>query len=169
MTTFLELVKSRYSVRRFKMQPIEQETLNRVLEAARIAPTAHNNQPQRIKVISGDDLRKVDMCTQCRFGAPTVLMVCYDKNVCWKREFDDAPSGEVDASIVTTHMMLTAHDEGLGTCWVMYFNTAKAIELFNLPDNIVPIALLPIGYPSDDVRPSSAHSQRFALEQLLFQ
>ena len=167
MTTFLKLAESRYSLRKFKSQPIEQEVLNRVLEAARIAPTAHNNQPQRIMIISGDDLEKVDLCTQCRFGAPTVLLVCYDKTVCWIRPFDDAPSGEVDASIVTTHMMLAAQEEGLGTCWVMNYDAAKCAELFNLPESIVPVALLPIGYPNNDAKPSGRHNERLELDQLL--
>ena len=167
MQSFLELAKARYSVRNFKPQPIEAEKLAQVLEAGRVAPTACNNQPQRIKIISDPaDLAKVDECTPCRFSAPAVLLVCYDKTVCWKRKFDGANSGEVDASIITTHLMLAAHDVGLGTCWVMYFDPAKTAELFALPENIIPVAMLPIGYPAEDAVPAAGHSQRMALKKI---
>lgn len=166
--SFLELASSRYSVRSFKAQPIEPETLAQVLEAGRIAPTAHNDQPQRIMVISGpDDLVKIDECTPCRFKAPTVLMVCYDRDACWKRKFDGADSGEVDSAIVTTHLMLAAQDAGLGTCWVMFFDPVKLRENFTLPENIIPVALLPVGYPADDAVPAKFHEQRLPLDSLL--
>ena len=166
--TFIELAADRYSVRRFSPADIEPEKLARVLEAGRIAPTAHNEQPQRIKIITGaDELAKVDECTTCRYNAPTVLLICYDKTVCWKRPFDSALSGEVDASIVTTHLMLAAHELGLGTCWVMYFNPAKTAELFALPENIIPAAMLPIGYPAENAAPSQLHSKRLDIEDLL--
>ena len=168
MKTFLELAAERYSVRKYSDKTIEPELLAQVLEAGRIAPTAHNDQPQRIKVITGADLlAKADECTACRFGAPAVLLICYDKTACWTRSFDGALSGEIDAGIVTTHMMLAAHDLGLGTCWVMYFDPAKTIELFDLPENIVPVAMLPIGYPADNARPSKLHDSRFDIEEIL--
>ena len=168
MQTFLELSQARYSVRGFKPQPIEPDKLAQVLEAGRVAPTACNNQPHRIKIIAGPaDLAKVDECTPCRFNAPTVLLVCYDKTVCWERKFDGAKSGEVDASIVTTHLMLAAQDAGLGTCWVMYFDPAKTAELFALPENIVPVAMLPIGYPAENAMPAALHEKRFSLDEIL--
>jgi nitroreductase len=168
METFLDLAKSRYSVRSFKPDPIPQEALAQVLEAARVAPTACNNQPQRLLVITDPaDLTKVDACTPCRFDAPAVLLICYDVGASWKRRFDGASSGEVDASIVTTHMMLAAHDLGLGTCWVMHFDPTKVVELFALPEHIVPVALLPMGYPAEDAAPAPAHAKKLALDALL--
>ena len=111
--TFFQLAKDRYSVRSYKSQLVEPDKLAQILEAGRIAPTAANKQPQRIKVIIDPaELAKVDECTPCRFGAPAVLLVCYDKAACWKRKFDGANSGEVDASIITTHLMLAAEDLG---------------------------------------------------------
>ena len=168
MTDFFELAAERYSVRSFSSKAVEPEKQERILETGRIAPTAHNDQPQRIKVItSAGDLAKVDECTPCRFGAPMVLLVCYDKTVCWKRPFDSALSGEVDASIVTTHMMLAAHGLGLGTCWVMYFDPAKATELFALPENIIPVAMLPVGYPAESASPSPMHGKRHDIAGLM--
>ena len=168
MTNFDQLATSRYSVRKYKAQPVEAEKMAKILEAGRIAPTAHNNQPQRIRVITeAADLEKMDTCTRCRFGAPAALLVCYDKDAVWVRPFDSANSGEVDASIVVTHLMMQAHDLGLGTCWVMYFDPAKTVEAFALPENIIPVAFLPLGYPADDAEPSPKHAERFPLDDLL--
>ncbi|MCL2150074.1 MAG: nitroreductase family protein [Dehalococcoidia bacterium] len=169
MSTFFELAQKRYSVRSFKPQPIEPDKLSKILEAGRIAPTACNNQPQRIKVITAPvDLAKVDECTPCRFNATTVLLVCYDKTVCWERKFDGATSGDVDAAIVATHLVLAAQEAGLGTCWVMYFDPTKTRELFALSENIVPVAFLPIGYPAEDAAPTERHDQNIALDGMLF-
>ena len=169
MKSFLELAAARYSVRSFNPKTIEPEIMNQMLEAGRLSPTACNNQPQRIMVIDKpEDLLKVDACTPCRFGAPAVFLICYDKSVSWKRSFDGADSGDVDASIVTTHLMLAAHDLGLGTCWVMYFDPAKTVEQFALPENIVPVAFLPVGYPAEDSVPADGHNKRMPLNETLF-
>ena len=168
MKSFKDLAKERYSVREYKKEVVEPAKLDYVLETGLAAPTACNNQPQRIKVIvTPDDLAKADECTPCRFGAPAILLVCYDKNICWKRKFDSASSGEVDASIVTTHMMLAAHEIGLGTCWVMYFDPEKTATLFELPENIIPVAMLTIGYPADNSVPADLHSKSLDLESIL--
>jgi len=170
MTKFLDLAAARYSVRSFCPRTVEPEKLAQILSAARLAPTACNNQPQRIKVISAPaDLAKADECTPCRFGAPVVLLVCYDKTVCWRHPTNNALiSGTIDASIVTTHLMLAAQDAGLGSCWVMKFDVAKTAELFALPENFVPVAMLPIGYGAADAAPSDRHESRFEVEKILF-
>ena len=168
--SFLELAKERYSVRSFKPHGIESEKLAQVLQAGRVAPTACNYQPQRIMIITDPaDLAKVDECTPCRFDAPTVLLICYDKTVCWERKYDGMTSGDVDASIVTTHLMLAAQEVGLGTCWVMYFDPAKTSKLFGLSESIVPVAFLPIGYPAENSTPAKDHSSRLALDQTVFE
>ena len=113
---FIELAHKRYSVRSYKNTPVEKEKLECILEMGRIAPTACNNQPHRIKVITElTDLKKVDEITPYRFDAPLVLLICYDYSVCWKRSFDGAKSGEIDASIVTTYLMLAAQAQCLGS------------------------------------------------------
>jgi nitroreductase len=156
-------------VRKFKQTPVEKEKLDLVLEAGRNAPTAANKQPQRILVITeAEGLEKVDSCTPCRFGAPVVLLVCFDKDECWVRPFDGERSGWVDASIVTTHLMLQAADIGLGSTWVMYFDAEKARAAFGLPENIVPAALLPLGCPAEDAAPADRHSDRQPRDKLVF-
>jgi nitroreductase len=151
---FRELSAARYSVREFSGRPVEGEKLDLILEAGRNAPTAANRQPHRILVIdSGEGLLKLDRCTSCRYGAPLALLVSYDKGECWVRKFDNEHSGIVDASIVTTQMMFQAGDLGLGSLWVMHFDPAAVRESFRLPESLVPVALLILGYAAREVPP----------------
>ncbi|MDR0917512.1 MAG: nitroreductase family protein [Oscillospiraceae bacterium] len=165
--SFQELATNRYSIRKFDPKPVEQAKLDKILEAARLAPTAHNDQPQRIKICtSAEDLAKIDGCSPCRYGAPAVLVVCYDGTATWKRN-DGVDSGVVDASIVTTHMMLQAQDIGLGSCWVMFFEPEKVTAAFGLAPELMPVALLPLGYPADDAAPSPFHTNRKPLSDII--
>jgi nitroreductase len=166
--SFKELSAKRYSVRKYQNKPVDRETLNAVLEAGRAAPTAGNRQPQRILAVTEKALlEKLDRCTRSRNGAPAALIVCYDKNECWIRPFDNAASGEVDASIVTTALMFQAVELGLGTLWVMHFDPERLVKEFAIPDNLVPTALLILGYAADDSVPADRHTQRRPLEELV--
>lgn len=157
---FLQLAQARYSVRRFKPQPVSQQDIDKILQAGHYAPTACNLQPQRVYVFDTEEkMRLVRKCTRSHFNAPAALLVCYDENACWQREYDGKRSGEVDASIVATHMMLEAADIGVGTTWVMHFIPEAVTTEFALPQNIVPVALLVMGYPADDAAPSPGHTQ----------
>jgi nitroreductase len=165
---FKTLAAERYSVRKFKSQVVEAEKIDLILETARLAPTAGNRQPQRIAVIrDAEGLARIDACTSCRFGAPVVFIICYDRSCCWVRPFDGENSGQVDASIITTHMMLQAQDLGLGTTWVMHFDPVKTVEAFALSEQLIPVAMLILGYPADDAAPSPKHMQRQELEKML--
>jgi nitroreductase len=167
--SFKDLSSKRFSVRSYKDTPVEKEKLDAVLESGRLAPTAGNTQSHRIKVVTGaDSLAKIDEATPCRFGAPLVLVVCYDRTACWKRKFDGALSGEVDASIVTTHMMLQAEDLGLGSVWVMFFDPEIVRKNFDLPDDLIPVALLPLGYPAENATPADRHWLRHPIEKIAF-
>lgn len=166
---FIDLAVQRYSVRKFSEKPVEDEKIDVILQAARVSPTACNNQPQRILVIQSDEaLSKLKECTNYHFHAPLAFLICYDKTVSWKRPFDGDDSGDVDASIVTTQMMLAAADSGLGTTWVGYFDPEKTRKVFEIPENFIPVAILPTGYPADNSVPSSNHAKRYALEQTVF-
>ena len=165
---FMELALARYSVRKYKDTPIDEETLGLILESGRIAPTAGNRQPHRVMVVqSAEALAKIDACTRSRNGAPLALVVCYDRDACWVRPVDGENSGQVDASIITTHMMLEAQYLGLGSLWVMHFDPTILIEQFALADNIVPVAILMLGYPTDDCAPTERHNDRMTIEQML--
>lgn len=167
--TFLNLAKERYSVRKFSEQKVEQEKLEAVLEAGRIAPTAVNYQPQRIVVLNdAKELEKVKKTTKFTFDAPVILIVCYDKTASWKNPFGNVENGEMDATIVTTQMMLEAHELGLGTTFVGYFNGELLREEFNIPEYLVPIALLPLGYPAEEAKPSRLHGMRKDIKETVF-
>ena len=159
--TFQELAKNRYSVRSFRETPIEKEHMDLILEAGRVAPTACNFQPQKIYVARSAEAReKLASVCRCTFGAPVILVVCYDGTRDWKNKLmPGLTSGETDAAIVCTHMMLQAADLGIGSCWVGYFNPDQVAEVLGLPENITVTALLPIGYPAENAEPLPLHSQ----------
>lgn len=152
---FLDLAKDRWSVRKYQDKPIEDEKIQKILEAARVAPTAVNYQPQKIYILKSEDaLDKIKGLCHFIFDAPIVFMVCYDKNQVWKSPFERGyNSGETDASIVATHMMLEAWDLGIGSVWVRGFDARKVHKAFNLPKNETITCLLPMGYPADDAVP----------------
>ena len=158
---FTKLAEARYSLRKFSDRAVDKATLDRILHAARVAPTACNFQPQKIYVVqSADALAKLRQSTSYHFNAPVILAICYDRNQTWKRACDCQCSGLVDASIITTHLMLQAAELGLGTTWVGSFEPAKAAKALDLPANIIPVALLPLGYPAADAAPAAMHTTR---------
>ena len=154
--------------RKFSDQKVEQEKLDLILEAGRNAPTAHNNQPQRIFVLqSPEALEKADACTPMHFHAPMTLVVAYDPEAAWKREHDGKNHGEIDASIAITQMMLQAADLGLGSTYVGVFEPEKLLEAFPEMAGLCPIAMLPMGYPAENARPSKLHTMRKPMEELV--
>ena len=122
--TFLQLAKARFSVRYYAKTPVEQEKIDAILEAARVAPTAKNLQPFHIYVLKSQDaLAKINRLSRCAYEAPVVFIVCYDRSKAWQSPFDAGDnSGVMDTSIVGTHMMLEATAQGLGSCWVKFFD-----------------------------------------------
>ncbi len=163
---FLQLVKERYSVRKFSQEPVAAEAVMKILEAGRHAPTAHNNQPQRILALQSEEaLEKIRRCTQCHYQAPLAFVICADLEESWKREFDGVDSAWVDASIVTDHMMLEAASLGVGSTWVMFFQADAVREEFELEDQLLPVAILVMGYPASDSLPSIRHESRKALTE----
>ena len=159
--TFQELARARYSVRSFKDMPIEKEKMDLILEAGRVAPTACNNQPQKIYVARSEEAReKLASVCRCTFDAPVILVVCYDRNRDWKNKLQPGyESGETDAAIVCTHMMLQAFELGIDSCWVGYFNADQVAGALGLPENLTVSALLPMGYPAENAAPLPLHSQ----------
>ena len=159
---FIELAKKRYSVRKYDSRPVEDEKLAKILEAAAAAPTAHNNQPLRFFIIKSAEMReKFKSVTDCTFGAPVLLALCYDTEETWKNDL--APgydAGEVDTGIVSAHIMLEAADLGLGTCAVRWFRDDVMKEVLALPENIVPGLIITLGYPAENSHPAKLHTLR---------
>ena len=134
--------------------------MSRILEAGHVAPTACNNQPQKIYIAKSEDARKklASVC-RCTFDAPVILVVCYDRNLDWKNKLQPGyESGETDAAIVCTHMMLEAWEQGIGSCWVGAFSADAVEEALALPENIRVTAMLPLGYAADDAEPAELHN-----------
>ncbi|MBR1437548.1 MAG: nitroreductase family protein [Synergistaceae bacterium] len=166
--TFSELVKSRYSCRKFSAKAVDEEKLNKILEAGILAPTAKNVQPVKIWVIkSPDALSKIRTATPCHFNAPVILAVGGTTEGAFVRPSDGRNFEDVDACIVATHMMLAVEAEGLGTTWVGFFDEPKVKELFPEMKDYDLIALFPIGYPSDDAEPSERHFIRKSMAEMV--
>lgn len=162
---FLELSKKRYSVRSYADTPVSEDHINKLLQAAQHAPTAHNNQPQIIYVMqSKEALDIVDASTRARFNAPLVFVICYDSNLSWKSK-DGRDSGHWDASIVATHILLEATDLGLGSLWVGLFKPDVIREKLELQEHIIPVCLIPVGYPSETSVPLNLHDMRRPLTE----
>lgn len=166
---FLQLCEARWSVRRFKPEPVPQDKLARILRAAQAAPTACNYQAFRIYLCAGAESReKLKAVSKCTFDAPLVLVICYNADREWKNPMESGiHSGEQDASIAACHIMLEAWECGIGCCWVNLFpNTLTAVAL-GLPDNMRPVLLMPMGIPADDAAPLPLHAATRPLEELV--
>lgn len=167
---FLKLVTERYSCRSFSTKEIEKEKIEKILEAAKLAPTARNLQPQRILVLtSKEQLEKLSGCTPYGWNAPVIMILFYDKLISYKRDkYDNKEFGDIDISIVTTHMMLEAQDLGLGTTWIGSFDAEKLVKIYEVPENLIPVAILPIGYPSEEAKASKLHFQRNEISDFVY-
>ena len=160
---FEKVIKTRTAVRKFKTDKLTKEQIDKILYAGLLAPTAKNNQPQRIYVVTKDeDLAKLDQASPCRYNAPAVLIVCSNKNEAFS--LNNHSTYEIDASIVATHMMLEATNLGIGSIWVDMFDRDKIKELFNIEEE--PVCLMPIGYKQDDYIESINHNNRKPLEEI---
>ena len=145
-----------------KPTEFEKEKIDKILEAARVAPTAVNYQPQRILVVEDpDNLAKLKECTRYHFHAPLAMILCYDKTVSWK-DMHNRECGEVDVSIVAK-----LFDLGLGSTYVGSFDYKELIKQFNIPENYVPVMILPIGYQREDCVPGPMHDKRKPLNAIV--
>ena len=143
---FLKLAKKRYACRKYLSRQVEPEKLELILEAGRVAPTGANRQPQRLVVVqSKEGMERLARCTR-DFGAPTAVIVCADTSEAWTRKYDGKNISDIDASIVTDHMMLAAASLGLDTLWICMFKPEAVREEFTLPANVEPVNILLIGW-----------------------
>ena len=166
--TFSDLVKKRYSVRKYAPRPVEPEKLAAILEAGRLAPTGVNYQPQRILVVQGEDMEKMKGCSPCLFDAPVALVICYDKNESWKSR-SGRDIGDVDGTIVMTQMMYQAEELGLGSLIVGIYKEPLLRERFAIPENLSIVALMMLGYASEDCEPHPQfHASRKPIEETVF-
>lgn len=163
---FKELVKNRYSCKKYSGKKVEAEKITAILEAGRVAPTAKNLQEQKIYVVqSEENLAKIDSVSPCRYGAPVMLVVAFDKNNVFTYPGGKRDSGIEDATIVATHLMLAAANEGVDSCWINFFDPDKLKEILDLPENEEILMLLDLGYAAEGAGPLANHSNRKSLEE----
>ena len=163
---FREVVKSRYSCKKYSDRQVEKEKLAAILEAGRLAPTAKNLQEQHVYVLQSEDaLRKIDAVTPCRYGAPTVLVIAFDRNNVFTYPGDKRDSGIEDATIVATHMILAAADEGVDSCWINFLDPEKLAEILGLPENEEVLMVMDLGYAQEGAGPLPNHESRKPLEE----
>ncbi len=167
--SFLELAKKRYSVRKFQDKQIEEEKLLQILEAGRVAPTGANKQPQRLIVVrEKEGFERLKKAANI-YNAPLAIIVCGDTDAAWVRPIDGKKITEIDASIVTDHMMLEATELGLGSVWICYFDPVVIKKEFNLPDNLLPVNILAIGYSSSEsASPDRLSKTRKPLKDIVY-
>ena len=163
---FENVIRKRQATRKFSNQVVEKEKINNILEAGRIAPTAKNIQPIKIYVVeSSEGLEKIDKASPCRYNAPIVLLICGDKEQAFSK--GEYSTYEMDSCIVATHMMLEATNQELDNIWVEMFDENILREEFSIPNNLVPVCLLPIGYRDENCPESPNHNRRKELEEIV--
>lgn len=165
---FLDMAKKRSSVRNYQERKVEQKALEQILEAGRVAPTAANLQPVRLIVVQEEEgLGRLKKAANT-YDAPLSIIVCGDHSMAWKRPFDGKETVDIDASIVTAHMMLAATELGLGSVWICYFKPDVLRQEFHLPDELEPINILAIGYAAGaPANPKRHEKERISMEELV--
>lgn len=163
---FSDVIKNRYSCKKYSARPVEEEKLLEILNAGRLAPTAKNLQEQHIYVLrSPEALARVDALTPCRYGAPVVLAVAFDAKNVYTYPGETRDSGVEDAAIVATHMILAAHNAGVDSCWLNRFDPEEAKKALGLPENEEILMLMDLGYAAPDAGPLPNHTNRKELSE----
>ena len=163
---FTKLVTERYSCKKYDGRKVEPEKLEKILEAGRWAPTAKNLQEQHVYVVQSEaGLEKIDKVTLCRYGAGTVLVVAFDKYNVYTYPGGKRSSGVEDATIVATHMILAAANEGVNSCWVNNFDPDKLAAELGLPANEEILMLMDLGYAAEGAGPLPNHAKRKELSE----
>ncbi|HIX84375.1 MAG TPA: nitroreductase family protein [Candidatus Megamonas gallistercoris] len=163
---FTQVIQNRYSCKKFSDRQVSSEQLKEILEAGRVAPTAKNLQEQHIYVLQSKEfLAKIDKVTPCRYGAPTVLVVAFNKDNVFIYPGENRDSGIEDASIVATHMTLAAYNAGVDSCWINFFDPDILKKELNLPENEEILMLLDLGFAADGTKPLPNHTSRKNLSE----
>ena len=165
---FNTVIQNRYSCRAFAARTVEQEKVDRILEAGRIAPTAVNKQPVHVWAVTNPKtLEAIKGVTRSNYGAPLLLVVGCRPADAWVRRYDGKNGAEVDASIVATYLMLAAENEGLATLWVGSFDPSLLKDLLPGTDGYELLAMINVGYPSEESAPSAMHGTRIPMDEFV--
>ena len=165
---FSTVIQNRYSCRAFAARTVEQEKVDRILEAGRIAPTAVNKQPVHVWAVTNPKtLEAIKGVTRSNYGAPLLLVVGCRPADAWVRRYDGKNGAEVDATIVATYLMLAAENEGLATLWVGSFDPSLLKEILPGIDGYELLAMINVGYPSEESAPSVMHGTRIPMDEFV--
>jgi nitroreductase len=148
---FHAVVSTRRSVRAYRSDPVEQDKLLRILNAARLAPSAANRQPLHVYVIRDEATRQALAAAYSQewfVQAPVIVCVCSRPGEAWRRS-DGKSYADVDAAIAMDHLILAAAAEGLGTCWIGAFKPDEVRRVLGVSDDLEPVAMTPLGYPAE--------------------
>ncbi|MGN1044718.1 MAG: nitroreductase family protein [Candidatus Methanomethylophilaceae archaeon] len=159
---FADVIRKRYSVRKYEGTPLTPSQMDSILMAGNIAPTAKDVQPQRIYAIESREAmgRLAEAIGSMTYGAPNAFIICADMDEAFVSSLDGRCFAETDATIVTAHMMLAAADIGIGTCWIGYFDPEKVRKAFDIPENERIYHTLIAGVPAEDSVPGPMHAKR---------
>ena len=165
---FEKICKQRFSVRRFSDRKPDEITVEKLCELARLAPTAKNNQPYELYVVTGEkSLKKLEKAKAGVYGAPVVIIVCSDKEKAWRNRYSGCDSSLQDIGIVATTILYGAEEYGMNGIYICNFDPEAAKKEFNMPDNLTPECLIAVGYKSDDCEPSERHFLRRELKEFV--
>ena len=156
-----EAIEKRKSIRKYEEREVPEDLLRRVLDSVRLAPSAANRQPWHFFVVRDEKKRaafKAAYDQEWFHAAPVLVVACADTEAAWTRKADGASYAKVDVAIAFDHLTLAAAALGLGTCWIAAFKPDAVRGLLELPDNLVPVALTPLGHPAKDGRPRERKS-----------
>ena len=175
MNEILKAMETRQSVRAYRPDPIDEETLNAILRAGTFAPSGMGRQSGKIVVVQDPATREILRAKNAEvignpdadpfYGAPTVLVVAFDKTNVFIYPGEGRDSGIEDATIVATHMLLAAKNAGVESCWLNFFDPDKAKSVLGLPENEEVLMLMDLGYPAEGAGPLPNHSSRKSLEE----
>ncbi len=151
----LEIIRRRRSIRRYKPDPVPEDKLRKVLEAARLAPSAANRQPWKFIVVRSPEVKemlKEAYPASWFISAPVIIVACALPREAWVRN-DGEEYWKVDVSIAMEHLVLEAVEEGLGTCWIGAFDEEAVKKVLGIPHDVRVVAMTPLGYPAESKEP----------------
>lgn len=163
------IIQQRKSIRKYTDQPVDKETIEKILESARLAPSAVNFQPWKFYVCTSEEAKKAvrDSYNREWFAAVQVyLIACGDHDKSWKRPNDGKDHCDIDIAIAVEHIVLKVTDMGLATCWVCNFDAQQIKRFLQLPDSLEPMVLLPLGYPVENYEADARNKKRNALSEI---
>ena len=168
--TFKELVKERYSCRKFLNKEVENEKIKALLDVVHLAPTAENKQPLRVWVIRNEErLQDLKQITHYHYNAPLTIAIGYVEDEAWVRKSDQMNSGITDASIAATTLWFEAQELGLGCVWVSAFDTEKQKEIFPEMKDCEIVAFMQLGYPDTTGTKAKWHYQKRERSEMFFE